>query len=110
MKDTILGYLKSKTLWAVITLQIIAIEPFVPVIKEYLPEELKYVAGIIIPIAILWAKVIRDKGILNDENTKDENEPIKEAVKKKAKTAVKTAVKKKVTEKISEHLEENNKK
>lgn len=100
MKNTILDFLKSKTFWAIITLQIIAVEPYVPMIKEYLPTELSYIATLVLPVAILWAKVIRDKGVLEALNTKVKSST-KEVVKKKAKSAVK----KKVTEKNGEQLE-----
>lgn len=64
MKDTIFRFLKSKTFWTIAILQLIAIEPFIPVIKDHLPTEMKYIGTVILPIAIVWAKVARDKGLL----------------------------------------------
>lgn len=91
MKNTILEFLKSKTLWAVLTLQIIAIEPYLPLIEQHLPVEMGYVATLILPVAILWAKIIRDKGLL---------EELSKTTKKVVKSRAKKAVKKKVDDTI----------
>ena len=76
MKNTILDFLKSKTFWTVLTLQIIAIEPYLPLLKEYLPVELGYVATLILPVAILWAKILRDKALI-DSMTNVEKDKVK---------------------------------
>lgn len=98
MKDTILKFAKSKTLWAILVFQLIAVEPYIPLIKETLPDELKYLATIILPISILWAKIIRDKKLLDEVNSNNDVEDI-------AKDVVKDVVKKKVVKKISKKLE-----
>mgnify|MGYP001159188652 FL=1 len=101
MKDTIFDFLKSKTFWTVLTLQVIAIEPYLPMLKEYLPVEFGYVATLILPVAILWAKILRDKALI-DTMTNKEKDIVKEAIK----TKTKTEVKKKVTKKL-EQLNKN---
>lgn len=95
MKDTILDFLKSKTFWTVLTLQIIAIEPYLPLLKEYLPVELGYVATLILPVAILWSKIIRDKALIDSMTNV---EKVKKVITEKAKSKIK----KKVEEKIGE--------
>lgn len=97
MKNTILDFLKSKTFWTVLTLQIIAIEPYLPLLKEYLPVELGYVATLILPVAILWSKIIRDKALI-DSMTNVEKGQVKKVITEKAKSKIK----KKVEEKIGE--------
>lgn len=109
MKDTVFDFLKSKLFWGVLTLQIIAIEPYIPMIKEYLPAELGYISTLVLPVIILWAKVIRDKGVLDDVMKNKNKDDVKEAVKEVAKKKVKTEVKKKVTQKIGEQVNKNNK-
>lgn len=94
MKNTIIEALKSKVFWGIVTLQVIAIEPFIPLIKQYLPSELSYITTLVLPVVILWAKVMRDKGILDD---------VKSSAKKR-----KTIIKKKVTNKIGEQLNKDN--
>lgn len=93
MKNTIIEALKSKVFWGIVTLQVIAIEPFIPLIKQYLPAELSYITTLVLPVVILWAKVIRDKGILDD---------VKSSKKRK------TIIKKKVTNKIGEQVNKDN--
>lgn len=100
MKNTILDFLKSKTFWTVLTLQIIAIEPYLPLLKEYLPVELGYVATLILPVAILWAKILRDKALI-DSMTNVEKDKVKKVIKETAKSKIK----KKVEDKIGEQLE-----
>lgn len=103
MKDTIFSFFKSKTFWTVLTLQIIAIEPYIPLLKEYLPVEFGYVATLILPVAILWAKILRDKALIENMTSK-EKDIIKDAIKTKAKTEVKKKVTKKL-EQINKELE-----
>lgn len=97
MKDTIFDFLKSKTFWTVLTLQVIALEPYLPLLKEYLPVEFGYVATLILPVAILWAKILRDKTLI-DNMTNKEKGIIKDVIKTKAKTEIK----KKVTKKLEQ--------
>lgn len=105
MKNTVLSFLKSKTFWTIAILQVIAIEPFIPAIKDFLPEEMKYIGTVVLPVAIVWAKVVRDKGIL-ELMSLDNKDEVKQEVKKK----VKTVARKKVAEKVTEQVNKNNKK
>lgn len=73
MKDTIFDFLKSKAFWTVLTLQVIALEPYLPMLKEYLPAEFGYVATLILPVAILWAKIFRDKDLIESNTNKEKD-------------------------------------
>lgn len=104
MKNTF----KSKKLWstigALLIFQLIALEPFLPKINEYLPAEYAFIGTLVIPSIVVFAKVIRDKGFLTNYlnskgyvlSTPEETEPsnvaneiIKDTVKKATKKATK---------------------
>lgn len=57
-------FYKSKTLWLVIVLWIIALEPFVPQLQTFLPPNLAIIGSFVFPSLILLLKVVRDQGLL----------------------------------------------
>ena len=116
MKDT----LKSKNLWGtigvVMTFQLIAIEQYLPHINQYLPTEYAFIGTVILPTLIVFAKILRDQGILTKYllslgYTNNSSDVIKDVtleqgnIKEEVKKATKKAVKKKVTTKINKELD-----
>lgn len=116
MKDT----LKSKNLWGtlgvVMTFQLIAIEQYLPQINQYLPTEYAFIGSVILPSLIVFAKILRDQGILTKYllsmgysnagagEIKDVT-PVQGAVKEEVKKATKKAVKKKVIGELDKAIE-----
>lgn len=55
---------RSKTLWLVVVLWIIALEPFIPQLQAVLPPNLAVIGSFVFPSLILFLKVMRDQGLL----------------------------------------------
>lgn len=98
MKNT----LKSKTLWIVLALELIAIEPYIPTIREFLPPELAILGSFVLPALILLAKIARDQGLLTTVLSQGDTAIKSDEIKTKAKKAVKKRVVKKVDEKLQD--------
>lgn len=75
MKNTLVNFFKlfkSKTIWIIIGLEILALEPYIPQLSAFLPENLAVIGSVVLPMLILAAKIARDRGLLNTNATKEE--------------------------------------
>lgn len=105
MKNTF----KSTKLWSTISciliFQLIALEPFLPKVNEYLPTEYAFIGTLVLPSLVIFAKIIRDKGflssylqskgfVLSAPDKTEESNVAKEIIKDTVKKATKKSVKK----------------